>query len=70
MDPITHTLIAISCIAGAFYVGRYYTKYSIFDEVVVKTLEKLEAGGFIRTVTDKDGDKELIPITEIIKKET
>jgi len=68
MDVYLHTLIATSCIFCAFYAGQYYTRYSFFDEVVTKTLEKLEADGFIRTAIDKDGDKELIPIIEIIKK--
>jgi hypothetical protein len=31
-------------------------------------LDKLEADGYIYTATDKDGDKELIPISEIIAK--
>jgi hypothetical protein len=31
-------------------------------------LDRLEKDGFVRTITDKDGEKELVPISEIIKK--
>ena len=38
----------------------------MFEPIISKMLEKLEEDGFIYTTTDKDGDKELIPISEII----
>ena len=31
-------------------------------------LDKLEADGFIYTTIDKDGDKELIPVSEVVAK--
>ena len=70
MDVYTHTFLAVGCIAAAFYSGRYLAKLSVLEEVVENLLENLEEGGYIHTKTDKDGDKELIPIKEIIKKET
>jgi hypothetical protein len=68
MDVITHTCIAVGCIAGAFYVGRFVAKKSILDEIVTQLLAKLEDDGFIHTKKDKDGDKELVPISELIEK--
>ena len=70
MDVYLHTFLAIGSIAAAYYAGRYFTKLTVFEEVVENTLEALESGGYIRSKLDKDGDKELIPINEIIKKET
>ena len=68
MDVYTHTLLAVGCIAVAFYAGRYFAKMSVLEEIVNDVLSKLERGGFIHTKKDKDGDKELVPISEIIKK--
>ena len=62
MDVYLHTVIAIGCIAAAFYAGRFLAKRSVLDEVVTSMLAKLEEEGFIHTKKDKDGDKELVPI--------
>ena len=70
MDVYLHTFLAVGCIAVAYYAGRHCTKLSVFEEVVENTLESLESGGYIRSKLDKDGDKELITIKEIRKKET
>ena len=40
----------------------------MFEPIISKMLEKLETDGFIYTTIDKDGDKELIPISEIMAK--
>ena len=66
MDPITHTLIAIGCIAGAFYAGKHVGGSTVPDKLVTFLLEKLERDGYILTETDKDGEKELIPVSEVI----
>ena len=68
MDPILHTLIAISCMAGCYYAGHYLATKKMFEPIISKMLDKLEEDGFIHTITDKDGDKELIPISEIVAK--
>jgi len=65
MDVYTHTLIAISCIAAAFYTGLYFNKRSIVNNIVNHLLESLERDGFIKTTIDKDGDVTMIPISEI-----
>ena len=68
MDTLTHTIIAVGSIASAYYLGAYLKSKSIFEEVVGSMLDKLEKDGFIATKLDKDGDKELILISEVIAK--
>ena len=68
MDVYLHTFIAVGCIAGAFYAGMFLAKKSVLDEIVTSMLSKLEEEGFIHTKKDKDGDKELVPISELIEK--
>ena len=68
MDPILHTAIAIGCMAGCFYAGHFLAKRNMFEPLISKMLDKLEADGYIYTKLDKDGEKELILISEIIAK--
>jgi len=68
MDPLLHTAIAIGCMAGSFYAGHFLAKRNMFEPLISKMLDKLEADGYIYTKTDEDGEKELIPISEIIAK--
>jgi len=49
-------------------LGRISAKKYWLDNIVSGLLEKLENDGFIHTVTDKDGQKEIIPISELIAK--
>ena len=68
MDPILHTIIAVGCMAGCYYAGHFFATKNMFEPLVSKLLDKLEADGYIYTTTDKDGDKELIPISEVVAK--
>ena len=68
MDTYIHTIIATGCLAGAYYVGRYISNRNVPENIVSAMLEKLEKDGFIITKLDKDGDKELIPVSELIAK--
>ena len=70
MDPTIHTIIAVGALAGAYHLGRFLAARSLFDEIASKMLEKLENDGFIAVKKDKDGEKDLIPISEIIAKAT
>ena len=65
LDVYSHTVIAISCIALSYYIGRNWGRKGLVASVVGDMLDKLEKEGFIKTKLDKDGDKELIPISEI-----
>jgi DNA-binding MarR family transcriptional regulator len=53
---------------GCYVWGRYFAKSEILESIVGTMLDRLEKDGFVRTITDKDGEKELVPISEIIKK--
>ena len=71
MDPITHTLIAVGSLFGAFYLGRflYRREDEDVDDIVSAILEKLERDGFVAVEKDEDsGEKELIPISEVVAK--
>ena len=68
MDPILHTVIALGCMVGSYYVGHFLATKNSFEPIVSGLLDKLESDGFIHTKRDKDGDKELILISEIVAK--
>ena len=67
MDVLTHSLIAVACIAASYYAGRWSTRNDLTD-VIEALLSNLEKDGYIWTKTDKNGEKELIPISDIIAK--
>ena len=68
MDSLLHTVIALGCMAGCYYAGYFFASRNMFEPIISKMLDKLEADGYIYTKTDEDGEKELIPISEIIAK--
>ena len=68
MDATFHTLIAIGCLMTSFYVGAFFAKRGLLDKIVCHVLDSLESEGFIMTEKDKDGEKELIPVSELIAK--
>jgi len=70
MDMYLHTVIAMGSIITAYVIGRYIQNDTLHQKVVSWVLDKLEEDGFISTRLDKDGEKELIKITEIIEKHT
>ena len=66
MDPVTHTFIAMGCMLGAFFLGKTVTEKSVSSTIITSMLDRLELDGYIITETDKDGEKELIPVSEVI----
>ena len=66
MNPITYALITLICMIASFYFAKYFTVKSYFEDIVTNTLDRLESEGFILPKTDKDGEKELIPVSEAI----
>ena len=66
MDSLTHTIFTVGSLASAYYLGSYLKAKSVFEDVVGNLLDKLEKDGFIATKLDKDGDKELITISEVL----
>jgi hypothetical protein len=67
MDPILHTIIAIGCMGGCYYAGKYFSKDTA-ENIIGSLLYTLETEGYVATVMDKDGEKELIHISELIAK--
>ena len=55
-------------LVGCYYWGRHFAKHEILSEVVGTMLETLEKDGFVKMVIDEDGDKSLVPISEIENK--
>ena len=71
MDPITHTLIAVGSLFGAYYLGRFLYKKEgkDIDDIISVLLEKLERDGFVAVEKDEaSGEKELITISEVVAK--
>jgi hypothetical protein len=66
MDVYLHTVLAMGAIGAAYYAGHYFAQPSV-EDVVESMLETLESEGYIKTKMDKDGDKELILIEDVIK---
>ena len=66
LNEYTHTLLAVGLMLGAYWLGRFMEGRSVVENAIGFCLESLENGGYIRTAIDKDGDKELIPISEIV----
>ena len=66
MDMITHTAIAVASLAASYYLGAFFTSRNFFENRISNLLDKLEKDGFIVTKLDKDGDKELIPVNEVV----
>ena len=66
MDVYLHTTLAMGAIGAAYYAGYYFAQPSV-EDVVESMLETLESEGYIKTKMDKDGDKELILIEDVIK---
>jgi len=69
MDVFTHTIIAVGSLAGFFFLGEYFGKKKGTEDtaldVVDYTLHMLERDGLIRVETI-NGEKEIVPISEII----
>ena len=65
MDVYLQTFLAMGAIGAAYYAGRYFSTVNV-ENIVGSVLETLEKEGFVATSLDKDGDKELIPISKLI----
>ena len=67
-DPLILTIVTTVVLATFYYAGRYLAKRSLVENIIENVLESLEKDGLIATRTDKDGEKEIIPISDIIAK--
>ena len=65
MNVWLHTAIAIVSLYAAYYAGTNWGRKNQIGIIFTTLLSSLEDDGFIRTQIDADGDKEIIPISEI-----
>ena len=70
MDEITHTFLTVGWMYATYLIGRYWETKNIAEKAIGHTLDTLEKEGLILTRTDKTGEKDIIPISEIIAKAT
>jgi|TARA_R110000803_G_scaffold63955_1_gene124694 hypothetical protein len=70
LNEYTHTLIAVVCLYGTYFLGSVLNSKKSIDNIVTMTLEKLKNEGLILTKEDKNGEVDIIPISEIIAKAT
>ena len=67
-DPLILTIVTTVVLATFYYAGRYLAKRSLVEDVIETVLESLEKDGLIATRTDKNGEKDIIPISDVIAK--
>ena len=67
-DPMLLTIIRTIVLATFYYAGRYLAKKSLVENIIENVLESLEKDGLIATKTDKNGEKDIIPISVVIAK--
>jgi len=68
MNVYLHTIVAVLPMIAAYLAGKHWGRESFVEDVIGSILEKLDKDGFIRTETDKDGEIELIRISEVVAK--
>ena len=67
MDGFLHTALAMGCIGGAYWVGKYFAEDG-HKNIICWTLDTLETEGYVATTIDEDGEKDLIRLSEVIAK--
>jgi len=68
MNVYLHAVIAILPIFIAYWVGRTWGRQAFVEKMLSNFISKLSKDGFIRTTKDKNGELELVPISEIVAK--
>ena len=68
MDVYTHTALVIACMVIPYYVGRFLSKRSMMENIVESLLDNLEKDDLIRTKKFKNGEKDIITVSEIVAK--
>jgi hypothetical protein len=68
MNVYLHTIVAVLPMIAAYLAGKHWGRESFVEDIVGNLISKLVDDGFIRTVKDKDGELELVPISEVVAK--
>ena len=58
--------LIILLVGLSFYIGFLTAKNKFIFDSVAHTLERLEGEGHIRTKMDADGEKDLVPISQVV----
>ena len=61
MTGFEHSLIATGLLAIFYYAGRYFGRRESVEDAIVATFEALEDNGYISTIENANGEKELQP---------
>ena len=65
MIEITYAiLISFVCMGATYWMGRY-SEQKDMEHIAGQLLEILERDGYVKTITDENGEKELVKINEI-----
>ena len=65
MIELTYAIVICFIGMGAtYYMGRYSGQRDM-EQIAGNLIEILEKDGYVKTITDKNGDKELVKIDEI-----
>ena len=65
MIELTYAIVICFIGMGATYWMGRYSEQKDMEYVATHLLEILEKDGYVKTITDKNGDKELVKIDEI-----
>jgi len=68
MNAYLHAILAILPILIAYWIGTGRGREAFVENIASNLMTKLADDGFICTKTDKDGEVELIPISEMVAK--
>ena len=60
MDVLTHVDSGRLYCEQHFMLTRYFTIFTLSEKMVITVLDTLERDGFIKTVTDSDGEVEIV----------
>ena len=64
LTVFSHTILALAALYGAYVWGKHNFTENMAAEVITGMLAALEKEGLIKTVMDKDGEKEILkPLT-------
>ena len=66
MNAYIHAIIAVLPILIAYWIGTGRGREAFVENIASNLMIKLANEGFISTITDKDGELELVPISEVV----
>ena len=68
MVVYTNTALVVACMVIPYYVVWFLSKRSMMETIVESMLDNLDRDDLIRTKRDKNCEKDIIPVSEIVAK--